>query len=715
MVGANKLPVVTFGVFRFDMQRLELENAGIRVRLAPQPAEVLRLLLEHPGQVVSREQIRGKLWPAGTHVEFELGLNTAVNRLRRVLNDSAESPRYVETVPKAGYRFVAPVNRPAEPAAADIGEPLSPVPVPRTGNRLWRILLPLALAGAAVSIWRFGAVPSVPAATRWTIPIELAAGGRIHDLAIAPRGDHFVYVADGGGRLKVYRRFFSETFSRRVEGSDDAQRVFVAPTGERLGIVVAAGIKILAPDGTSREVMKIDGSTVFSPVWGRDGFIYFAGSAGSNSGVWRVSADGGEAEPVIPTQATARGVAYVFPHQLLDDRLLFTTRRSPLQNTLSVYSVRDKTTSDVQFPAEGGLVGGGLLVFAQGEKLLGAPFDERAMRATGPAVTLGANVGSWGWTGPQAALTLDGVLIYVHGPPLEGRRIAWINAAGIVAELPLPAAEYEQVRVSPVDARLVGVVTREALNRWAIDIVNLDTKATTRLLTTAVGKPRLAWSPDGHSVVAGSERGNGDLMNLYRIDLGGKGEMKRLTEEPNFGQFPLFWSASRDELLFAEGVHPDTQSDIKAYSFRDRTVRKVLTTREWEIDGQISPDGRWLAYASGPMGEFAVYIAPYPNPRRTPPKRVGAGRAPVWLAKGDELAYSDHGKLYQISVRNGSGAGNARIISSAGASLLDLWTRPYDVAGDGRILTILRPEPKATRAMIEVVGNAGEEWRRLRD
>ena len=449
MPGENEMSIVTFGVFRFDLQRLELQNAGTPMRLAPQPAEVLRLLLQHPGQVVSREQIREILWPAGTHVEFELGLNTAVNRLRRVLNDSAESPRYVETVPKIGYRFVAPVGRTPEPPAA---QPPPPAPAPRKVNRLWHALVPLALTAAAIAIWRFWAAAPVPVAARSTVSIALPAGGRLHDLAIAPAGDHFVYIADAGGRRKVYRRFFGETFSRRVEGSDDAQRVFVAPKGEQLGIVDSTAIKVLAPDGTSREVTRLDGSTVVSALWAEDSFLYFAGSAGGNVGVWRVSAAGGQPERVISTQATARGVAYVFPQQLLnEDRLLFTTRRSPLQNTLSAWSLKDKNASDIQFPAEGGLVGGGLLVFAQGAKLLGAPFDERSLRTTGPAALLAPSVGSWGWIGPQAAMSRTGVLVYVHGTPLERRRIAWIDAAGAAGRgTPLAAS---RIRTSETFAR----------------------------------------------------------------------------------------------------------------------------------------------------------------------------------------------------------------------------------------------------------------------
>src|SRR5580704_15398830 len=107
-----------FGVFDVDLRAAELRKRGIRIKLQEQPFQILSLLLEHPGEVVTREELRQKLWPAHTFVDFDRSLNKAMTKLRSALSDSAESPRYIETIPRHGYRFLALMNLPREGAAA---------------------------------------------------------------------------------------------------------------------------------------------------------------------------------------------------------------------------------------------------------------------------------------------------------------------------------------------------------------------------------------------------------------------------------------------------------------------------------------------------------------------------------------------------------------------------------------------------------------------
>src|ERR1700676_5107158 len=99
-----------FGLFELDLRSAGLWKQGRKVRLEGQPVQILICLLERSGELVTREELRGKLWPADTYVNFEHGLNAAVKRLRRALNDSAENPRFVETLPRRGYRFLAPAT-----------------------------------------------------------------------------------------------------------------------------------------------------------------------------------------------------------------------------------------------------------------------------------------------------------------------------------------------------------------------------------------------------------------------------------------------------------------------------------------------------------------------------------------------------------------------------------------------------------------------------
>lgn len=110
MESAPAQPVVRFGVFELDLRSRELRKHGLRIRLQNQPFRVLQLLLENSGKPVTREEFQRQIWPGNTVVDFELGLNTAVKRLRQALGDSAENPHYVETLPRLGYRFIFPVN-----------------------------------------------------------------------------------------------------------------------------------------------------------------------------------------------------------------------------------------------------------------------------------------------------------------------------------------------------------------------------------------------------------------------------------------------------------------------------------------------------------------------------------------------------------------------------------------------------------------------------
>ncbi len=106
----HSVKIARFGVFELNLDASELRKNGAKLRLQEQPFQVLVLLLERAGDVVTREDLRQKLWPSNTFVDFDHSLNTAVNKLRETLGDSASSPRYIETVARRGYRFIAPVQ-----------------------------------------------------------------------------------------------------------------------------------------------------------------------------------------------------------------------------------------------------------------------------------------------------------------------------------------------------------------------------------------------------------------------------------------------------------------------------------------------------------------------------------------------------------------------------------------------------------------------------
>src|SRR5262245_8411068 len=114
---------IRFGLFEVDLPAGVLEREGRKVSLQEQPFQILTLLLERPGEVVTREEVRQKLWPQDTFVDYDAGLNTAIRKLREALGDSADNPRFVETLPRRGYRFIAPVDAAVQDIAPAVTEP----------------------------------------------------------------------------------------------------------------------------------------------------------------------------------------------------------------------------------------------------------------------------------------------------------------------------------------------------------------------------------------------------------------------------------------------------------------------------------------------------------------------------------------------------------------------------------------------------------------
>src|SRR5690349_4369918 len=143
--------ILRFATFEVDVRAGELRKQGKRIKVQEQPFHVLAVLLQRPGEVVTREQLRNQNWPPDTFVDFDNSLNTAINKLREALGDSAENPRFIETLPRRGYRFLAPV------ASADGNKSSAVSPGVRSNTGLWKITLTvvvaLVLAVAGGLIW----------------------------------------------------------------------------------------------------------------------------------------------------------------------------------------------------------------------------------------------------------------------------------------------------------------------------------------------------------------------------------------------------------------------------------------------------------------------------------------------------------------------------------------------------------------------------------
>jgi TolB-like protein/DNA-binding winged helix-turn-helix (wHTH) protein/Tfp pilus assembly protein PilF len=211
--------VIRFGAFELDVQSGELRKQGLRTRLTPQSFQVLLLLLERRGEVVTREALRQKLWPADTFVDFDMGLSSAVKKLREALGDSAENPRFVETLPRRGYRFIAGAEPPAV-SAPDKGETPG-LATPGSGaRRRWARSGAVAAAIVAAALialeagggreWlarRFGtSAAPIQIKSIAVLPLENLSGDASQDYFVDGMTDALITELAQIGRLRVISR-----------------------------------------------------------------------------------------------------------------------------------------------------------------------------------------------------------------------------------------------------------------------------------------------------------------------------------------------------------------------------------------------------------------------------------------------------------------------------------------------------------------------------
>jgi Tol biopolymer transport system component/DNA-binding winged helix-turn-helix (wHTH) protein len=196
----NSSRIVRFGVFEVDLRAGDLRRSGLKVKLQEQPLQVLAVLLEHPGEVVTREELRTKLWPADTFVDFDHGLNAAIKRLRDALGESADAPVFIETLARRGYRFIAPVNGSSSQSRIEIAS----APERRSFLLTHRLAIAfLFLIAIAVLVW---ALRPHPSRHKEVAELKLTTDSSENPVtaaAISPDGRYLAYADKTGAYLRL--------------------------------------------------------------------------------------------------------------------------------------------------------------------------------------------------------------------------------------------------------------------------------------------------------------------------------------------------------------------------------------------------------------------------------------------------------------------------------------------------------------------------------
>jgi len=680
--------VLRFGLFEVQVENCELRKQGVKIRLQEQPFRLLAILLERSGQVVTREELREKLWGTDTFVDFDKGLNKAINRIRDALEDSAENPRFIETVPKRGYRFIAPVDRagPAETAAPGAGN-ANPAPGPprriRHGLRE-TVGWGLAALFLVVSIW-FALVRSRShGETAPVLRVSLLPPPKTsflpYSFALSPDGTRLAFVAlDADGNTALWIRALSASTAQRLDGTEGAAYPFWSLNNQHVGFFARRKLKTLDfAAGTVR--VLADAPSGLGGAWNRDGVIVFAPTVAGP--LYRVGYEGG-APVAITSVSEGSGQSHCLPVFLPDGRHFFfyifrSVDTDPLGNGIHIGELGSTAIRSLS-PEIAGTVAysSGHLLYARDRSLVAQPFDLHLFRLTGSFFPIAEQELDVAATFSAAGFTVSGNGEIIFRSTLDSStHLAWFDRSG--KELgSLSESAYRDPTFSP-DGRYLAIASDDAHNgKYSIRVHDLARGVSLRL--TEPGEVRSPiWSPDGKEITYASAQGK--LSFLYRVRADGS-DSPRLIRQGAF-MLPHHWSHD-GHLIFttlARGL-----PFLNIYSTADGSAQPFGPG----VEAQFSPDGKWIAYIDqgGVAGGGGVVAQPFPGPGPHIQVSGPGGAQPRWSRDGRQIYYmAPDRKLMSVAFDPSGTAGQPQVIFQTRIVAPNLASFQYDIAPDGRFL-----------------------------
>jgi serine/threonine-protein kinase len=724
-----------FGLFEFQPATLELTRNGNPLRLQELPARLLNALLQSPGSLVTREQLRAELWASGTFVQFDAGLNTAMNKLRLVLRDSAENPQFIETVPRVGYRFIAPVERtdlylvPAHekvttlPVALAEAEPAAvatPVVSPLAAGRKWpwmsvpasALVIGCAIALTVAAIRQHRPRPTV------RFSLDLPAGqdfqfysGR--QIAISPDGSMVAWIAVSNRVRQIYVRKLVEATFHPLAGTEQANSLCFSPAGDWVAYISQAGeLRKASVDGRWNVKLLTLGprSGVGSVLWGNDGWIYFSADGYGNAEgddsrkLFRVRAAGGAAEPFLKA---VQPQSSWYPVQWLPQGLLCTANYAPTDRAVVLVSFTGTVHQILEHASGGRYLGSGHLVFDRSGNLMTVPFDPDRMRVTGKPEIAVPNIAPDRYAGLQMDVSEGGDLIYFTASIVRETEPVWVDHAGREYPSHLPPGRYSLLDLSP-DGSNVLLTRFDPGEQWKIYSVQPDKGTRNEVLSGDSPHSGAIWSPDGRTVAVAATLQGERMDTLYLKPLDATGGARPLLGDSFTGKFPQSWSKAANAIAYTDGYHQATKRDVWVLPLASGAQpRCIACTAEDDILPSFSPDGGWIAYTSEAGGREDVYVQRYPGPS-TPVRISGdGGRNSLWAPSSRVLYYRLGSDMWAAGFDPVLGKpGRPRKLFSGPYEAGTAWNRNALISPDGSRFLLLkrRPDPPDYRR-IQVVLN----------
>jgi DNA-binding winged helix-turn-helix (wHTH) protein/Tol biopolymer transport system component len=685
-----------FEPYRFDGRLRCLYKDDEPVVLTPKAADTLVALLERAGRVIPKDELFRAVW--GEIVVGDDTLAQNISTLRRVLGDDANRPRFIATVPRHGYRFVAPVRaapatsttRASEPA---VEEPFLPESTVATTTPS-RTVLPLVGVTALVAAvggflaQRLSVQDQPRSFVQFTISEpegqRFAPSGQM--LALSPNGEYVAFLTvDPNGSSSLWVRPLASTVSRLADGTEGARNPFWSPDSRTIAFFAERRLKAFdVISGAVDVIATLSSPRSLGATWSRSGQILFSVP---DDGLYVVPASGGVPERLAPSLDTQCCAAW--PYFLPDGRRFLYTVASSSTSASGIYvgeigtphgrRLLDAVSSSTYVPP-------GFLSFARSGTLYVQRFDTDRLRLTGVPVPLSDSVAYNARTGRVLAATSEAGVIAFRKPFTT--ELVWVDRDGKSEALAAPPGTYFNFSIAPDGRR--AAAARLDPRTGTSDVWVFDGPREVRVTDNPDWDSNPVWSEDGSHVVYSARRG--DRWHIYRRQATAVGAEELLLDTDS-AVAPL-------QVLHSTQIVYATQRTTPPFDvWKLEGTRPIPLTRiggAYPSDARLSPDERWLAYGlplTGNFWEQALYVSG--NPFRDDRRQIAqAASMPRWRADGHELFYlSNDSSIVAISIdpqRTPSDSAGHVLFRTSGLPLTGIIGNTYDVTPDGRRFLLKR-------------------------
>ena len=562
-----------------------------------------------------------------------------------------------------------------------------------------------AAAGAFATGWIAARKPASQAAIEFTVgppPGEsFPAGGLGGGGAVSPDGTRLVFVATHRGEPTLWLRPLASVQVTPVVGTEGAFFPFWSPDGKQLGFFAGGKLKRVAASGGP--VLELgDAPAGRGASWSSQGFILYAPD--STGRLYRIPEAGGAPQLVSEPDPKQQEDGHLWPWFLPDGkRFLFLSRRVGRNGSqVSIGSLEHRQDQPHQplvasnYNAQ--YSPSGHLLFVRDGVLLAQRFDPASGKLSGEPAALAGNIA----TRPHLNLAefsvgAGGVLL-ANATGVQTTQVAWVDRAGKMLKLLDQPQVFIGLRLSQ-DAERLATARADAVTTIAdLWVHDLRTESSARVTFDDGRDFSPVWSPDGSMLAFASTRSG--VANLYLRPTQGTGSNRRLTTS-SMAHRPFDWSPDGRYLLY-EQAHPDTKRDLWALPVAgSQEAQPVVQSSGNETQGQFSPDGRFVAYASDESGRAEVYIRDFPFSGAQWQISTAGGSQPLWRGDGRELFYiAPDGMLMSAPIDRAGASlrpGRASALFSTGSSTGGWVDHRFDVSPDGQRFLLLAPPAAAVK------------------